>query len=263
MPGYNGSGVYVRFHNFTEDAANDINIVASRMDTEMDGIATALSNCITADGQTTITEDIPFNDKSATNILVKASVGSATTPSLSFVGDTDTGLYRSDANTIGFATDGTERMTLSTTALDLNVAVGLANGTATVPALWFTSDTDTGIYRADADTIGFATGGAERMTITDDSVTSEVEITAPSYTTANASRTVILGNGALCLPVYSDTEIEDKDHPLNTTYKVKDAIIMRAIPATANETMLLRANGPLPTSDWRDLFDVNVSLEPS
>jgi hypothetical protein len=49
---YNGAGVFNRLYNWVQDKANSIYITASRMDAEMDGIATALSQCIVKDGQT-------------------------------------------------------------------------------------------------------------------------------------------------------------------------------------------------------------------
>lgn len=261
MPGFNGSGVYVRYHNWVEDEANDINISASRMDTEMNGFATALSNCITADGQTTITEDIPFNDKAATDVFVHANVGTESAPSLSFIGDSDTGLYRKAADTVGFAVGGTEVMALSATALEVGVPASLANGTATTPALRFTSDMDTGIYRADADTIGFATGGAERMTLTDDLLDVGVPTKVTDLTVQGETAPTVMGNGALRLPRYTLAEIADASHELNTTYKAQDVLIMKEI--TASEGQILRAAGPDPTDDWMDLFDINVSHTPN
>lgn len=60
MPGFNGSGVFELRHDFTADAAANIKIRADRMDAQFDDIADGLSNCITADGQTTVTADVPF-----------------------------------------------------------------------------------------------------------------------------------------------------------------------------------------------------------
>lgn len=57
---FNGSGVFNRIHNWVTDKGNSVPITASRMDTEMDGFATGLSNCLTKDGQTTATQSIPF-----------------------------------------------------------------------------------------------------------------------------------------------------------------------------------------------------------
>jgi hypothetical protein len=67
MP-YNGSGTFNRVYDWTTDEANSINIEASRMDGEDDGFATGLSTCITKDGQTTISANIPFNSKKITGL---------------------------------------------------------------------------------------------------------------------------------------------------------------------------------------------------
>jgi hypothetical protein len=57
---FDGSGTFNRIYDWTDDAGNGINITASRFDTEMDGMATGLSTCITKDGQTTITANLPM-----------------------------------------------------------------------------------------------------------------------------------------------------------------------------------------------------------
>lgn len=51
MSGWDGNGNWVRYYSWTNDAANSINITASRVDTEDNGFATALGNCLTRDGQ--------------------------------------------------------------------------------------------------------------------------------------------------------------------------------------------------------------------
>lgn len=55
MGAFNGSGVFVRSYNWTQDAANSIDITASRMDTEDTGFASGLSLCVTRDGQGAMT----------------------------------------------------------------------------------------------------------------------------------------------------------------------------------------------------------------
>ncbi|MCS7316707.1 MAG: hypothetical protein NZZ41_00085 [Candidatus Dojkabacteria bacterium] len=47
-----------------------------------------------------------------------------------------------------------------------NLIAGFADGTVTNPSIYFTADTDTGIYRPGSDTIGFTTGGVEKFRIT-------------------------------------------------------------------------------------------------
>lgn len=55
MGAFNGSGVFVRSYSWTQDAANNIDITASRMDTEDTGFASGLSLCVTRDGQGAMT----------------------------------------------------------------------------------------------------------------------------------------------------------------------------------------------------------------
>src|SRR5690606_1423084 len=56
--------------------------------------------------------------------------------------------------------------TLSWTSVPTNGGTFLAaNGTAAAPGIAFNSDTNTGIYRPGTDTIGFSTGGNERLRI--------------------------------------------------------------------------------------------------
>lgn len=50
MP-FNGSGTFVRVYNWLTDKINGVNITASRVDTEDDGFAAGLTNCVTRDGQ--------------------------------------------------------------------------------------------------------------------------------------------------------------------------------------------------------------------
>lgn len=57
---FNGSGTFVRLYSWVNDAAANIKIRADRMDNETNGIAVGLSTCITKDGQTTITANLPM-----------------------------------------------------------------------------------------------------------------------------------------------------------------------------------------------------------
>lgn len=57
---FNGSGTFVRLYSWVNDAAANIKIRADRMDNEMNGMSVGLSTCITKDGQTTITANLPM-----------------------------------------------------------------------------------------------------------------------------------------------------------------------------------------------------------
>lgn len=87
---FNGSGTFVRLYNWVNDKAASIKVRADRMDNEMDGFATGLSTCITKDGQTTLTANIPFSGRKITGY------GSSSTPN-----------SRTDVPSLGQAQDGT------------------------------------------------------------------------------------------------------------------------------------------------------------
>ena len=67
MP-FNGSGVFQRVRNWVADATAGVKIRADYHDAEDDGFATGLTNCITKDGQTIVTQNIPFNSKRVTGL---------------------------------------------------------------------------------------------------------------------------------------------------------------------------------------------------
>lgn len=57
---FNGAGTYVRVHDWSQDEIDGVLIQGDRMDEEFDDQATALSQCITKNGETTITANIPM-----------------------------------------------------------------------------------------------------------------------------------------------------------------------------------------------------------
>lgn len=65
---FNGFGTFNRLYNWVADKNAGVRIRADRVDEEMDGMADGLSKCITKDGQTTITHNIPLNGKKITNL---------------------------------------------------------------------------------------------------------------------------------------------------------------------------------------------------
>jgi hypothetical protein len=93
MP-FNGSGVFQRVRNWVADATAGIKIRADYHDAEDDGFANGLTNCITKDGQTVVTQNIPFNSKRITGLADPINPQDASTKAyadtkLATVGDGD------------------------------------------------------------------------------------------------------------------------------------------------------------------------------
>lgn len=70
---FNGSGIFNRVYNWTQDAANSIDITASRVDTEDTGFATGLSLCVTRDGQGAMSADFLPSASATYNVGTSAS----------------------------------------------------------------------------------------------------------------------------------------------------------------------------------------------
>jgi len=76
MP-FNGVGLFTRVYSWVTDAAGGILVRADRMDTDSDDIATGLSNCITRDGQSPATNDIPMGSHKITGLAAGVAADNA------------------------------------------------------------------------------------------------------------------------------------------------------------------------------------------
>lgn len=105
---------------------------------------------------------------SATTFLTGA--GSNSTPSYSFSGDANTGFYNASSNDIiSVAVLGTKVLDFTSTGLTSATSGGAlvrtGAGSAAAPNYSFVGDTNTGLFRAAAGTVGIAITGVERMRI--------------------------------------------------------------------------------------------------
>ena len=130
-----------------------------------DGNTAAYFNRITTDG------DIVGFLKDGALVGIIRSGGNAIQ-----IGTTNTGLYFAD-NIDSIAPYDISGGSVRDNAIDLGYSGGrfkdlylsgsalLANGSATTPSYSFSADSDSGMFRATTNTLGFATAGAERMRI--------------------------------------------------------------------------------------------------
>ena len=107
MP-FNEQGLFERLYSWLADRDNGVKIRADRMDQEMDGFKDAI-NAITGN---TVAQRAP----------IRGVPGTAAAPGYTFEGDTNTGMYRAAADTIGFAVNGQSVMTLGASGISLGAA---------------------------------------------------------------------------------------------------------------------------------------------
>lgn len=67
MP-FNGAGIFQRAYSWVVDAANGLDVDSTRVDADTNDIADGLSNCITRDGQSPATADIPLGGHKITGL---------------------------------------------------------------------------------------------------------------------------------------------------------------------------------------------------
>lgn len=112
---------------------------------------------------------------SLSNIL-RIADGSASLPGISFTSDTNTGIFRNGADEMNMVTGGTERFRITSTAVTSLLPLLLNDGTVGAPIISFASDTNTGLFRSGVDDMRLVTGGVERFTLTNTSITASVNL---------------------------------------------------------------------------------------
>lgn len=91
---------------------------------------------------------------------VSLNDGTAASPSLNFTSDTNTGVYRVGADQVGITAGGTNRVTVSTSAVTTTVAVVGPSGLGTsTPVYTFSGDTTTGMAYLGAGSVRFISSG--------------------------------------------------------------------------------------------------------
>ena len=130
---FNGSGVFNRLYSWVTDAANALFIDATRMDNEMNGMATGLSTCLTKDGQTTPTANIPLGGFKITGLAAGVAGTDAVnlTQATALIAPAPSAFYNAGnsgaAITIDFPTNGLNQVVTLTN----NCTITLSNGTLT------------------------------------------------------------------------------------------------------------------------------------
>lgn len=93
---------------------------------------------------------------SLTGTVVRGGSGSAASPSISFSTDTDTGLYRSSADTLGIAVSGSEAVTIDSSTFTSSKVLSLPDGDASTPSVGFSTAGGIGLYYKTTNTAAFS-----------------------------------------------------------------------------------------------------------
>lgn len=188
---------------------------------------------ITVTGTTTITS---FGTVSAgiTKWLVFSSTVTITYNATSLILPSSANITTQGGDVACFQSAGSGNWRcLSYLRADGNPVLGtttFGNGSAAAPSVTFTSDTDTGLYRIGANSLGVAAGGSNRVTVSDAAFTVSSGGTVAINSAASSTLTLTAGalgslsiNSPKQININSDTDATDtlgEDVILNTNISV-------------------------------------------
>lgn len=191
MP-FNGSGTFTRLYSWVQDAANGIDILSTRMDNEMNGMATALSDCVTRDGQSPWTANLPAGGFKITGLGTPTS--SADSATKGYVDGIAQGEWKAESNSFAWVS-GTQ---FKLTGVDLTATYhvgrrlkivhnsGGSTAYATITATAFSTDTTVTVVTDD--------GSALVASITAVSY-GIISYVSPSYLDPRSAANIYLFNG--------------------------------------------------------------------
>jgi hypothetical protein len=116
---FDGSGVFNRLYSWVQDAANGINITASRVDEETSGIVTGLNQVVSGSQ--------PLAGP------VRGADGTEAAPGHSFKDETSTGMYRPSFNKLALAVAGSKHVEYSADLTTFFEAVKFKKGFTVEP----------------------------------------------------------------------------------------------------------------------------------
>jgi hypothetical protein len=156
------------FSGFLNDAKiyNHLKFVGSDGTTVHGGVRGASNSVEIRTGASTTVACTFDGSQNATFAGVILGVnGSASAPSFSFSSDTNTGIYRSGADTLAITSGGNRQVRFLDGDTYFDSRIYSHVGSAGNPSYCFNDDTNTGMYKEGADSIGFARGGEKTFVI--------------------------------------------------------------------------------------------------
>jgi hypothetical protein len=115
--------------------------------------------------------EIDFSNKILTNIGTNISGGTAAALSIDNIKSIPTSTLKISDQKFESIINSVNKLIVSGTNIETTVPVYSVDGTVALPSYTFSADLNTGIYRPSADTLGFTTGGVERVNISETKTT--------------------------------------------------------------------------------------------
>lgn len=219
--------------------------------------------------------------------------GSASNPSVSFTGESDTGFYQVGTDQIGITTSGIARFFVNTLAFRSSGVGGIsinntASQSASNPGYSIRGDEDTGMYSNIANTLQWSTGGTERMLLNStglgigtSSISARLNLGAGTTTVAPLKLTAGTNlttpeagalefdwktlfftptNARRSINLSADSKTTDTTVANTTTETTIYSISRPANQANVGKQVILRTMGYYSTNSASDVFTVRLKI---
>lgn len=123
---------------------------------------------------------IGFLSGAATTSVTTFNVGAVGAPGMTFAGDLNTGIYWIGADSFGFSTGGTLRLSISTTAVVSTLPFSAPDGALATPAYANTGDLDTGMWFSAGNIIDFSCGAHRSLQLKNTNATDDAYLVVDS-----------------------------------------------------------------------------------
>ena len=138
------------------------------------------------------------NGALVSNNVLSCSSGTNLLPSVTFVGDNNSGLYRIGADNIGLSTNGVKQLDIGTSSITSTQKVIIPQGATATPSICFSTSTGSGLYNPTGNALGITTNGDDRLHIHNTYIepfhpirNMDGSVSAPSMTFKNDTKTGI------------------------------------------------------------------------
>jgi hypothetical protein len=121
---FNGSGTYTL--PAADLPVSGQVISSTKMNSIFNDLATALTNCVAKDGQSTMTGALKMGSQRITGL----GDGAVGTPAIAWANDSNSGIYRSGTFKTAISEDGTKIVEVTTSGVDITGALSISNGLA-------------------------------------------------------------------------------------------------------------------------------------
>ena len=183
----NGSGSYSPPSNTWNPAVPETAILSDDWNATLADLATALTQSLASDGQTPASAVIPFAQG------IRVSDGLITAPSISVIGDTDTGFYFPAANSATLVCGGAAVLSATSSGVTFPLGVTFAGNQTVTGNLTVNGNTTLGNAGADTLTV-VATGTFTGNQTFNGTATFTSTVTVPDASFANAKLATVATN---------------------------------------------------------------------